>query len=102
MENKDQQQKVDEKINRKNIQIKIKNDDVAAGSYSNSFAITFNENEFLIDFIMMQPQAKLGLVTDRIVMTPRKAAELAKALSDAVNTFENMHKPVKSASGNIQ
>ena len=93
-----------EKVNKqqgadkKNIQLRIKNDDVASGSYSNSFAITFNENEFLIDFIMMQPQAKMGLVTDRIIMTPRKAAELARSLSDAVRTFEGMQKP-KSANG---
>jgi hypothetical protein len=85
----------------KNVQLRIKNDDVAAGSYSNSFAITFNENEFLIDFIMMQPQAKLGLVTDRVIMTPKKAAEFANALSDAVRTFEGMKKP-KSANANIQ
>jgi len=83
----------------KNIQLKIKNDDVAAGNYSNSFAITFNENEFLIDFIMMQPQAQMGLVTDRIVVTPRKAAELAKALGDAVKAYENM---LKSRKDNIQ
>jgi hypothetical protein len=79
----------------KNIQIRIKNDDVAAGNYSNSFAITFNENEFLIDFIMMQPQAQMGLVTDRIVVTPRKAAELAKALDNAVKAYENMLKTRK-------
>lgn len=83
----------------KNIQLRIKNDDVAAGNYSNSFAITFNENEFLIDFIMMQPQAQIGLVTDRIVTTPRKAAELAKALTDAVKAYENM---LKNKSTNIQ
>lgn len=76
----------------KNIQLRIKNDDVAAGSYANSFAITFNDNEFLMDFIMMQPQGKMGLVTNRIVMTPRKAAEVAKALGDAVKAFENMQK----------
>lgn len=83
----------------KNIQLRIKNDDVAAGNYSNSFAITFNENEFLIDFIMMQPQAQMGLVTDRIVVTPRKAAELAKALTDAVKAYENM---LKTRKDNIQ
>lgn len=76
----------------KNIQLKIKNDDVAAGSYANSFAITFNDNEFLVDFVMMQPQGKLGLVTNRIVVTPRKAGELAKALTDAVKAYENMQK----------
>lgn len=81
----------------KNIQLRIKNDEVASGNYSNSFAITFNETEFLIDFIMMQPQAQIGLVTDRIVVTPRKAAELAKALSDAVKAYENMLKTRKES-----
>ena len=83
----------------KNIQLRIKNDEVASGNYSNSFAITFNENEFLIDFIMMQPQAQIGLVTDRIITTPRKAAELAKALSEAVKAYENM---LKNKNSNIQ
>jgi hypothetical protein len=83
----------------KNIQLKLKNDDVAAGNYSNSFAITFNENQYLIYFIMMPPQAQMGLVTDRIVVTPRKAAELAKALSDAVKAYENM---LKTRKDNIQ
>ena len=76
----------------KNIQLRIKNDDVAAGSYANSFAITFNDNEFLMDFVMMQPQGKMGLVTNRVIVTPRKAAEIAKALSDAVKAYENMQK----------
>ena len=76
----------------KNIQLKIKNDDVAAGSYANSFAITFNDNEFLMDFVMMQPQGKIGLVTNRVIVTPRKAAEIAKALGDAVKAYENMQK----------
>jgi hypothetical protein len=83
----------------KNIQIRIKNDEVAAGNYSNSFAITFNENEFLIDFIMMQPQAQMGLVTDRVIVTPRKAAELGKALTDAVKAYENM---LKTRKDNVQ
>jgi hypothetical protein len=48
---------------------------------------------------MMQPQAQMGLVTDRIVVTPRKAAELAKALSDAVKAYENM---LKTRKDNIQ
>ena len=76
----------------KNIQLRIKNDDVAAGSYANSFAITFNDNEFLMDFVMMQPQGKMGLVTNRVIVTPRKAAEIAKALSYAVKAYENMQK----------
>ena len=76
----------------KNIQLRIKNDDVAAGSYANSFAITFNDNEFLMDFVMMQPQGKMGLVTNRVIVMPRKAAEIAKALSDAVKAYENMQK----------
>ena len=76
----------------KNVQLRIKNDDVAAGSYANSFAITFNDNEFLMDFVMMQPQGKMGLVTNRVIVTPKKAAEIAKALSDAVKAYENMQK----------
>jgi len=95
---KTEKQNENNQKDQKNIQLRIKNDEVAAGNYSNSFAITFNENEFLVDFIMMQPQAKLGLVTDRIIMSPQKASEFARALSEAVRTFESMQKP-KSANG---
>jgi len=40
----------------------------------------------------MQPQGKMGLVTNRVIMTPKKAVEIAKALGDAVKAFENMQK----------
>ncbi len=83
---------------KKEIQIKIKNDDVAAGSYANSFTITFNADEFVLDFIMMQPQAPMGLLTNRIVLSPAKTRELARVLNDVVRQRDEMHEvPVKDA-----
>ena len=78
---------------KKEIQIKVKNDDVAAGTYANSFTITFNADEFLLDFIMMQPQAPLGLLTSRIILSPGKARELARVLNDVVKKRDEMHRP---------
>ena len=78
---------------KKDIQIKIKNDDVAAGAYANSFTITFNADEFLLDFIMMQPQAPLGLLTSRVILSPGKARELARVLGEVVKKRDEMHQP---------
>jgi len=86
--------------NSKNITIKLKNDDVASGSFANSFSITFTDQEFLLDFIMMQPQTDLGIITNRVVMTPNKIKDLSGALRNAIATFDNMNS--KSGSDTVQ
>jgi len=82
----------------KNIQIRLKNDDVAAGNFSNSFSITFTEQEFVMDFIMMQPQAEMGIVTNRIIMTPKKVKDLMAAMKEALVAYESINLP--GTSGN--
>ncbi len=90
-----------QKNNKNNIQIKIKSDDVAAGSFSNSFSISFTENEFIIDFIMMQPQVNMGIVTNRIIMTPSKINDLERALREASKAWKNIGVS-KNNSGTVQ
>jgi len=81
----------EEKKEQKNIQIRLKDNDVAAGNFANSFSITFSDQEFLVDFIMMQPQGEFGIVNNRIILTPKKANDLANALKEAFKAYESMN-----------
>ncbi len=83
---------------KKNIKLQMKNSDVAAGSFANSFSITFSEGEFIVDFIMMQPQGGVGMVTNRVIMTPGKVNDLSNALREALKAWENLN----NSSGTVQ
>lgn len=50
----------------------------ARGSYSNSFVLSVNPNEFILDFIFQNYQQ--NILQSRIVMTPQKAKELMSVL----------------------
>jgi len=63
-------------------------DDVAQGVYSNLALINHSENEFIIDFIFVQPQQPKAKVRARIITSPKHIKRLALALSENIAKYE--------------
>lgn len=63
-------------------------EEVAQGKYSNMAIISHTDNEFCMDFLNVMPGVPKGIVTSRIIMTPRNAKRLLNALRDNVRNFE--------------
>ena len=69
------------------IQIKI-DDSTASGHYANLALVTHNENEFVLDFIFLQPAKKQAKVESRVILSPKQAKRLMSTLVDAVGNYE--------------
>jgi hypothetical protein len=76
----------------KELQIKL-DDAVAGGVYSNLAVISHNENEFIADFIFVQPPA--GKVNARVILSPSHAKRFLKALQENIARYEKMFGPIK-------
>ena len=70
-----------------NIQIDL-NPDMANGVYSNFVVTNMNSEEFVLDFVYLQPYANKGTVRSRVIMTPRNAKKLHQILSDNLSQYE--------------
>ncbi len=76
--------------NQKEFKIEIALDDeIAQGVYSNLALINHSENEFIIDFIFIQPQQPKAKVRARIITSPRHIKRFAMALSDNIAKYES-------------
>ncbi len=62
-------------------------EDIADGQYSNMAVITHNQTEFVLDFIMMAPNAK-AKVKSRIILTPQHAKRLLAAMAENIKRYE--------------
>jgi hypothetical protein len=69
------------------IQIEI-DDATAQGVYVNLAMIGHTENEVVLDFIFLQPQASKAKVRSRIITSPGHAKRLLAALQDNISKFE--------------
>ncbi|MGC8928762.1 MAG: DUF3467 domain-containing protein [Myxococcota bacterium] len=75
--------------NPKEFKIEIALDDeVAQGVYSNLALINHSENEFIIDFIFVQPQQPKAKVRARVITSPKHIKRLAAALNDNIAKYE--------------
>ena len=70
-------------------------EEVAEGIYSNLAIITHSQSEFVIDFIKIMPGIPKARVKSRILLTPQHAKRLAKALTENVGKFEQIHGKIK-------
>ena len=70
-------------------------EDIAEGIYSNLAIITHSQSEFVIDFIKIMPGMPKARVKSRILLTPQHAKRLAKALTDNIQKFEQVHGKIK-------
>ena len=84
-----------EEVKKPEVQIEI--DDVTAqGAYSNLAMITHSENEFILDFIFVQPQAPRAKVRSRVLVSPAHAKRLLAALKDNIIKFETKFGEIKA------
>lgn len=78
------------------IQIEI-DDNTAQGVYVNLAMIGHSENEFIVDFIFMQPQNPKSKVRSRIITSPGHAKRLLAALADNIKKYEARFGEIKVA-----
>jgi len=72
---------------KRTIQIQI-DEATAKGTYSNLVMVSHTENEFVFDFIFVQPTQAQAKVQSRVILSPRQAKRLASTLGDAVTRYE--------------
>ena len=63
-------------------------EEVAQGMYTNLAMSNFNKEEFLLDFIFVQPGGKKGKVRSRIILSPKNAKRLALMMADNIKKYE--------------
>ncbi|MFH1368690.1 MAG: DUF3467 domain-containing protein [Elusimicrobiota bacterium] len=85
-----------EEAKKPEIQIEI-DDSTAQGVYVNLAMIGHSENEFIIDFIFMQPQNPKAKVRSRIITSAGHAKRLLAALQDNIKKFESRFGEIKVA-----
>jgi hypothetical protein len=59
--------------------------------YSNFAMITHSPSEIVVDFAQVMPQVPQAKVQARVIMTPRNAKLLLRAMSEHLNRFETQH-----------
>jgi uncharacterized protein DUF3467 len=72
------------------LQVQI-DEPTAHGMYSNVVLINHSENEFVLDFGFVPPGTQVAKVRARVVVTPRHAKRLLKALEHNVSRYEAHH-----------
>jgi len=75
------------------IQLAI-DEEVAQGRYINFTLANFNKEEFVLDFVFMQPQTGKANVRSRIIVTPANAKRLAMLLMESVSNYEQKYGPI--------
>ncbi len=56
------------------------------GVYANNMLVAHNKEEFVMDFIFMDPQ--VGSVVSRVIANPGHMKRIVSALSDNLNKYE--------------
>ncbi|MGB9621441.1 MAG: DUF3467 domain-containing protein [Brevinematia bacterium] len=75
-------------MEKKELQLEIpENKDVT--NYSNLVIISFNEEEFVIDFARVMPGNRNPIIVSRIILNPRNAKRLASLLNTNITDYEN-------------
>lgn len=82
------------------IEIQI-DDDIAQGIYTNLAAINHSENEFVFDFIFLQPQSPKAKVRSRLILSPKHAKRFLHALQENVRKFEENFGMIEEAKGPV-
>jgi hypothetical protein len=76
-----------EEIKKNEVQVEI-DDATAQGMYANLAMIGHSDNEFVLDFIFLQPQTPKAKVRSRIITSPAHAKRLLAALQDNIARYE--------------
>jgi hypothetical protein len=70
------------------------NETVAQGAYSNLALANVNQEEFIIDFVFLQPHVNKGQVRSRVIMSPKNVKRLVKMLEGQLNEYEKNMGPI--------
>lgn len=70
------------------IQIKLP-DDVGKGVHANLMSVMHTKEEFIMDFILVNPAQHQGMVNARVVTSPGHAKRIASALEENVKKYES-------------
>ena len=65
-------------------------DDVSGGTYSNLAMINHSPDDFMLDFIFVQPGGKQGEIRSRIILTPGHYKRLLQAMQQNLKRYEQM------------
>lgn len=76
-----------EKKTKPTLQIQL-DSDIAQGVYANLAVVNHTDAEFTLDFIYVQPQELRAKVRSRIIVAPRHAKRLLRALQENVERYE--------------
>ena len=85
------------------MKIEIKVDEAtAAGKYSNYTNISSSPEEFVLDFLFVQPTPPpgFGKLMSRVILTPGHAKRLARILSDKVRDYESRFGEIVTSGSN--
>ncbi len=79
-----------DKTAQKEVKVEIQiDDDIAQGMYTNLAAINHSDNEFIFDFIFLQPQAPKAKVRSRLILSPKHAKRFLNALQENIRRYED-------------
>ena len=81
------------KEEKKEIQLDM-NEKIAQGAYSNLTLSNVNQEEFIMDFVFLQPHVNKGLIQSRIIMTPKNVKRLIKMLGKQLAEYEKNIGPI--------
>lgn len=76
------------------IQIKAQDDDLK-GYYVNAMAMSYNPEEFFLDFLMVHPPS--GQLVSRIITSPGHIKRFAAAVNDQIKKYEAAYGKIKAA-----
>ena len=83
---------------KKDVKIEIKVDEsVATGVFSNFANISHSPEEFVLDFLFVNPTPPpgFGKLVSRIILTPGHAKRILMALSDNIRKYEENFNEIK-------
>jgi len=83
----------------KDLKIEIKIDEsVASGIFSNFANISHSPDEFVIDFLFVNPTPPpgFGKLASRIILTPGHAKRVLQALSENIRKYEERFGEIKA------
>ncbi len=75
-------------MEKKELQLELP-ENVEVTHYSNLVIISFNEDEFILDFARVMPGNRNPRIVSRIVLNPKNAKRLASLLLSNVSEYEN-------------
>lgn len=86
-----------EQQEKKEHQIQIEIDELTAqGVYSNLAIISHSQDEFILDFIFIQPQVPKAKVRARIITSPGHIKRFLAALQDNIKKYEEKFGEIKT------